>query len=365
MPKFSVIVPAYNVETYIDRCVMSILNQTYSDFELIIIDDGSTDGTGKKLDDYALSDARIHVVHSRNQGQSAARNKGLEICSGEYVYFCDSDDWIEPDILERCLETFEQEHSDIVRFQSFTHIGEKVHTSGFDMKRDTIRYGTPSEKLSFICDDVLKYRIGWELCLGAYRNDVLQKNKLRFPSGINIAEDLYLLLLSIICGNSCAFIDKPLYHYCLRDDSTMGQNKGIIRLDNTNELAYQLYLRSSEHRMQELFYLIHNQMMMNEMGGYHSMKMSRETAVGLFRMISDISRYDFFIEQTEKALHHSKCYYFRQFGFYSGGKRIILNRLIINRNYSAYSFSFYMLGVLNVPVRVFNKITRKLRNNQC
>ena len=101
MPKVSIIVPIYNVKPYLKECLDSILVQTFSDFELILVDDGSTDGSERLADSYALSDPRVKVVYKENGGLSSARNAGLDLACGEYIYFVDSDDYIEPDTLER------------------------------------------------------------------------------------------------------------------------------------------------------------------------------------------------------------------------------------------------------------------------
>ena len=95
----SIISPCYNVETYLLRFVDSVLAQTYSDWELILIDDGSLDRTGRICDEYVEKDRRIHVIHQQNEGVSEARNRGLEISKGEYIVFWDADDWAEPDLL--------------------------------------------------------------------------------------------------------------------------------------------------------------------------------------------------------------------------------------------------------------------------
>lgn len=101
MHTFSIIVPVYKVEKYLERCVESIINQTFEDFELILIDDGSPDRCGAICDEYAAEDERIKVIHQKNQGVSVARNAGLDVATGDYICFVDSDDWIELD----CLKT--------------------------------------------------------------------------------------------------------------------------------------------------------------------------------------------------------------------------------------------------------------------
>ena len=102
-PLVSVIVPVYKTEKFIHRCIDSVLNQTYSNWEMILVDDGSPDACGQICDSYAEKDGRIHVIHQENQGLSAARNAGIKICKGEWIYFLDSDDFIVEDALEKMI----------------------------------------------------------------------------------------------------------------------------------------------------------------------------------------------------------------------------------------------------------------------
>ena len=108
MPKVSIIVPVYKAEKYLNRCVDSILAQTFTDFELLLIDDGSPDRSGEICDEYAKKDSRIRVFHKKNGGVSSARNLGLDNVLGEYVTFVDSDDWVEPDFVETMIQTYEK-----------------------------------------------------------------------------------------------------------------------------------------------------------------------------------------------------------------------------------------------------------------
>lgn len=126
-PKISVIVPIYNVEKYLRRCINSIQQQTYTNIEIILVDDGSPDGSGKICDELAGSDDRIHVVHKTNGGLSSARNTGLEIAQGEYVTFVDSDDWIVSDIYEKCIDVALSTKCDVVDYKIiYTNGKEKI-----------------------------------------------------------------------------------------------------------------------------------------------------------------------------------------------------------------------------------------------
>ena len=114
MPLLSVIVPVYNTDRFLGQCIDSILSQTHTDFEVILVDDGSTDNSGKICDQYAERDQRIKVIHQPNQGVSAARNAALDIAEGEFLGFVDSDDWIDPDMYRVLIKKAEEKNADVV-----------------------------------------------------------------------------------------------------------------------------------------------------------------------------------------------------------------------------------------------------------
>ena len=119
MPLFSIIVPVYNVERYLGDCIESVLQQSFSDWELILVDDGSKDRSAELCDEYAQRDDRIKVIHKQNEGVSVARKTGCDNARGEYLMFVDSDDWIEKDCLQGVHDVVTRYHADIVRFQAY------------------------------------------------------------------------------------------------------------------------------------------------------------------------------------------------------------------------------------------------------
>lgn len=142
IPKVSIIVPVYNVEKYLDRCMESLINQTLKEIEIILVDDGSPDNCPQMCDDYAKKDSRIKVVHKQNAGLGYARNSGLDVATGEYVAFVDSDDFVSLNTYEYCYNLATKERLDVVRF---------------DMKRFTNKYSISSidvDKKPIICRDV-------------------------------------------------------------------------------------------------------------------------------------------------------------------------------------------------------------------
>ena len=125
MRTVSIIVPVYKVEKYLRECVDSILGQTYRELQIILVDDGSPDGSGAICDEYALHDDRVTVIHSENGGLSAARNRGLALCEGEYVLFVDSDDWLEDNAVEVLVNKAEADGLDLFRRDLLYGIGDR------------------------------------------------------------------------------------------------------------------------------------------------------------------------------------------------------------------------------------------------
>ena len=150
----SIIVPIYNVEQYISKCIESILAQTYRDFELILVDDGSPDNCGKICDEYAKQDSRVHVIHQENKGVSAARNAGISLAKGEYIMLVDSDDFITENMLEKMHDCIAESGSDIV-------------ICGMNTFLD----GEETEDKSQMNDVSTKTISGRDACLSIYRMD--------------------------------------------------------------------------------------------------------------------------------------------------------------------------------------------------
>ena len=135
VPAVSVIVPIYNVEKYLAECVDSILGQTFQDMEIILVDDGSLDSSGQMADDYAAQDKRVKVIHKENGGLSSARNAGMKIARGEYIYFCDSDDYISLDAIEILYETATKNDLDMVLFNGDSFVDKADAGDRFQERR--------------------------------------------------------------------------------------------------------------------------------------------------------------------------------------------------------------------------------------
>lgn len=199
----SVIVPIYNVEAYLKQCIDSIITQTYTDLEIILIDDGSTDNSGEIADSY--SDKRIKVFHTSNHGLSAARNIGIDNAHGEYLFFVDSDDWLEEDILESALNKMCE--SDIL---CIGVINESDLKSVFSPIEPCVYYG--GEALDALLNDKI-LNVVWNKL---YRKECF--SNLRFPEG-RICEDMATTYKLLRNASSVKLIDEYGYHYRIRRGS--------------------------------------------------------------------------------------------------------------------------------------------------
>ena len=205
MPKLSIIVPVYKVEQYIHKCVDSILNQTFTDFELILVDDGSPDNCGKICDEYAQKDFRIRVIHQKNSGVSVARNKGLEAATGDYISFVDSDDYISPVMYSTLINTAISSDADMVKcgYQEFSNSGlGKVRD--FNRKQNCIVQ--KNEILKCYFESVL-FIVVWN---AIYKRELVENVK--YPVGV-IAEDNYVSGLYLAHAKKICIVDKVLYFY--------------------------------------------------------------------------------------------------------------------------------------------------------
>lgn len=237
MPKFSIIVPIYNVEAFLKECIESVLAQTFSDYELLLVDDGSPDRCGEICDEYALKDDRIRVIHKQNGGLSDARNAGLDQAIGEYILFFDSDDTIFPELLETTVAVMD-EGNDLVSFHlqgMFVNSEEKATchktTRTYDLGLEDLRY-------KFIQRVLLPYEIGWEACTRVFRRSLIEEYELRFADNRKIfAEDLYFSLCYCAHASKIVSLDRILYNYRLRNDSIMGVQKRRNNIGRINELS--------------------------------------------------------------------------------------------------------------------------------
>ena len=247
--KISIIVPVYNVEKYIARCVDSLRNQTLTDIDIVLIDDGSTDGSPAMIDSYAAMDSRIQVMHKKNAGQGYARNDGLRLAKGEYVLFLDSDDYLEQRTCEELYELMVRTGADMCTYghQIDAPTGECVRKprilddtyDGEDVrKRFTLHfYGDDPS------DDNLR---GYSSCMSCFRVSLIREHNLEFPSEREVLSEDNLFCLSVCrYAQRVVTTSKIYYHYCLKADS-FSQGYSEVRMPMTKVLAAHLLEYASE-----------------------------------------------------------------------------------------------------------------------
>ena len=239
-PVVSVVIPVYNVEAYLCECVDSVLTQTMQDFEIILVDDGATDSSGAICDRYAQQDPRIQVIHQKNGGLSAARNTGLDAAKGEYVYFLDSDDYIEPYSLEHLRDLAEKEKADVVFFDAyvfFTDCKPDPNVYQYHRSRD---YGAkPGRQMLMELLNTDEYRTAVPLML--FRRDYMMRNALRFRPGILHEDELFTFY--VYHGDGViAHCHEELYARRMRAASIMTGSSMRKRYES----VYAIYFELSE-----------------------------------------------------------------------------------------------------------------------
>lgn len=207
----SVIIPVYNVEQWLDECIESVVNQSYTNLEIILIDDGSPDNCPKMCEQWAQRDERIHVIHKKNGGLSDARNAGLDICTGDYISFVDSDDHIHKDMYQIMLQDMLETGSDIVRCSKyFQKDTEEIE----DQYIDSARYYNQKQMLD--CYFYHKDNFCGGIWDKLFKAEIFKN--LRFPVGIN-SEDYYVYATIYNTVDKLYYNNIPLYYYRIRENS--------------------------------------------------------------------------------------------------------------------------------------------------
>lgn len=225
--KISVIVPVYNPGKYFSHCVESLLMQTYKNLEIILIDDGSTDGSETLCDQFAQKDHRVISIHQKNSGVSAARNKGLECCSGDYIHFMDSDDYLEPDTYEKMIDCQAMQKCDVVVCEYYVDYPGKSMQHRNDIELYRLCSGEEAAArlfsgFQFACNKLFSKKLitGYGSLPG-----------IRFREDIYRGEDTLFAAEALLRAGKVYYMDTPLYHYVQSEESAC---RGEFR---TNQLS--------------------------------------------------------------------------------------------------------------------------------
>lgn len=256
--KLSIILPVYNVEKYIEKCILSIIEQIEQEDELIIVDDGSKDKSGEICDDYAARYQNIQVHHIENAGVSNARNVGLCYATGQYVWFMDSDDYIKSDAVAIIKSKLAQDVADLLVFdaEAVNEDGQTIEIVGIE---DAAYFEAQEDNISkmIFCNTALWNRI--------YRMEVIRNAKLQFDKGITIAEDLLFNFKYLLACKDIKYVAETLYFYVIRANSAMagaGKNADVsVALDALytyyrEKDAYEAYKEALDYLAVKHYYIV-------------------------------------------------------------------------------------------------------------
>lgn len=213
----SIIIPVYNVEKYLNKCIVSVVSQSYKNLEVILIDDGSLDTSSQICDEWAKKDGRIKVIHQKNRGVSSARNAGLNIASGTYVGFVDSDDWIEQNTFEKLVELMEP--------RSMVVFNVCFETNSSSVNKFNFEHTVINNKTEIICK-IINGDFGWTACWDKFYDlTLIRENHLKFDESLTVGEDYFFIYQYAKLIDKVILTNDVFYHYYLeRSDSVMNSH---------------------------------------------------------------------------------------------------------------------------------------------
>lgn len=227
---FSIIIPVYNVERYLTECVNSILEQSFASFEIILVDDGSSDKSSAMCDDYVAKDSRIKVIHKINGGQSSARNAGTAIAQGEYIIYIDSDDYIiDRDFLKKVAEVAQERDIIFYKHQKFDDVTKELASCTYNYT-NIDRNDSYLESIKELIKVDAFYGMPWNKCI---RRKVIVDNNIHFMEGLT-GEDMDWIYYVILNSRSLVMINEPFIAYRQRTNSVTSS----IKLKNLNDYVW-------------------------------------------------------------------------------------------------------------------------------
>lgn len=343
MPTVSIIVPVYKVEKYIHRCIESILLQTYTDFELILVDDGSPDLCGAICDGYAQKDSRIMVIHQNNSGVSFARNTALSVASGKYILFCDSDDYIECTWLAELVKLANESNADLVS-AGFTYCdanGNLKRTKTHEQIQ--FSFGEITENIDFIIYKVLLGELGWEVWTKLFKKEIIRDNTILFCETCdNFAEDMGFVIEYLLYCKQIMVSRSTGYNYIEHTGSMMDQSKNTVKLNAMNEVSKHFaehYFRHIKLTGQDLLFpVIYFLIMWNQ----YQKIVYTEDYKQLAKYINQIKDTSWFKKNTWTILGRYPIF-LKYFGKECAKKIMLITAYCLHQNWRLHSYISFLL----------------------
>ncbi len=232
----SVIIPAYNAQEYIEQCLDSVRSQTYSDLQIIVVDDGSTDRTFDIVSNIAAEDKRILLLRQENKGASAARNHALSYVDCRYTTFLDADDTMEKDAVSALVRALEDSGAEWVSCQYSRWDESGVHLEDFVFVEGMRQFRSDKGRIDFLIREYLNYLVGYEVWDKLFITDIIRTNHLLFPDNTRIGEDLAFNIKYLMHVNSLICIPDRCIRHSVRNDSAMGTHKDLSDKIRENNL---------------------------------------------------------------------------------------------------------------------------------
>lgn len=218
MSRITIIIPIYNASLYLSRCLDSILAQKFEDWQLLLVDDGSKDDSLRVMQEYAVRDSRVRVFHKENEGVSIARQYGLDRVDTPYFIYCDADDYVEPDYLERLHKAITENHSDLAICAYWEEYGDHQ-----------VLMDTPNSSVTGLIHNFLNDKVWGVTWNKLYKTSVVRDNKIRFVPHLQMWEDLAFTIDYCLVARSVSFVHQPLYHYVQTSQSSITKNEDLAK----------------------------------------------------------------------------------------------------------------------------------------
>lgn len=278
-PFFSIIIPVYNVETYLQQCLDSVINQSFKDFEVIIINDGSTDKSLSLCELFALKHKHVKLINQKNQGLSSARNSGMAMASGKYIWFVDSDDYIQKNSLEILYIYLSESSLDVLGFSNYHFIEETQLLRENNINSES----TVLSNLELIDQNLLFEIAPW---IYVYKHDFLKEHTINFREDIKIHEDEFYLIEVLSKLKSIKFIADRLYIYRIRANSLMRSDRIKDKLYSFSKLI--IYI--TELKTNYLYDEFWNAMLLNNMQQYYRLYFNANKSILTNEIVNDYKK---------------------------------------------------------------------------
>jgi glycosyltransferase involved in cell wall biosynthesis len=296
----SIIVPAYNVEKYIRECLESLVEQTYRNVEIIVVDDGSRDGTWAIISEFMKNDSRIRGFRQDNKGVSAARNFALKKACGYYIQFVDADDYLARDAVEKLVRAIEIHYADWVNFQYYRVDENGKPLDDYNFTNGVINLSDDESKLVFIRDILIEYLVGYEIWDKLYSAEIIKKANLKFDENCHMGEDLEFNICYSLFAKSVVCLEDRLYYYRVRSDSAMRSiidlpanlDERMVLIEGAQKSYEKCTSKSYVHKFYQIFY----KLFLYVSKGYSALEVAEA--------VKDLERRDFLISHLSEALSH-------------------------------------------------------------